>query len=102
MPSIQNAIRRRYWYTKQPCTLDIIHIKWMCEQAGILWYCTNHSLRATAATKFQSGCVEEQETMKRTEHESIEAVRSYKRTYSEQLEQVSDILKNKINKKLKI
>ena len=67
----------------------------MCEQAGIPGYRTNHSLRATAATRLhQSGCVEEQEIMQRTGHRSIEAVRSYKQTSSEQLEQVSDILNN--------
>ena len=67
----------------------------MCEQAGIPGYRTNHSLRATAATRLhQSGCVEEQEIMQRTGHRSIEAIRSYKRTSSEQLEQVSDILNN--------
>ena len=67
----------------------------MCEQAGIPGYRTNHSLRATAATRLhQSGCVEEQEIMQRTGHRSIEAVRSYKRASREQLEQVSDILNN--------
>ena len=77
------------------CTLDNT-VKRMCEQAGIPGYRTNHSLRATAATRLhQSGCVEEQEIM----HRSIEAVRSYKRTSSEQLEQVSDILNNDNNTK---
>ena len=67
----------------------------MCEQAGIPGYRTNHSLRATAATRLhQSGCVEEQEIMQRTGHRSIEAVRSYKQISSEQLEQVSYILNN--------
>ena len=91
-----------YWYTNQPlghCTLDST-VKRMCEQAGIPGYRTNHSLRATAATRLhQSGCVEEQEIMQRTGHRSIEAVRSYKWTSSEQLEQVSDILNNDNNAK---
>ena len=42
-----------FWYTNQPlghCTLDIT-IKRMCEQAGIPGYRTNHSLRATTATR---------------------------------------------------
>ena len=70
----------------------------MCEQAGIPGFRTNHSLRATTATRLhQSGCVEEQEIMQRTGHRSTEAVRSYKRTSREQLEQVSDVLNNDSN-----
>ena len=91
-----------FWYTTQPlghCTLDTT-IKRMCKQAGIPGYHTNHSLRATTATRLhQSGCVEEQEIMERTGHRSNEAVRSYKRTSREQLEQVSDILNNDHNTK---
>ncbi len=64
----------------------------MCKEARILGYHTNHSLRATAATHLhQSNSVEEQEIMERTGHRSIEAVRSYKRPSTPQLEQVSDI-----------
>ena len=54
---------------------------------------TNHSLRASAATQLhQSGCVEEQEIMERIRHRSLEAVRSYKKSSNDQLQQVSDIL----------
>lgn len=90
------------WYTNQPvghCTLSNT-IKRLCNEAGIPGYRTNHSLRATAATRLhQSGCVEEQEIMERTGHRSIEAVRSYKRASREQLEQVSDILNNENSQK---
>ena len=72
----------------------------MCKDAGILGYHTNHSLRASAATRLhQSGCVEEQEIMERTGHRSSEAVRSYKRSSNEQLQQVSDILNNGTTKR---
>ena len=72
----------------------------MCINAGITGYRTNYSLRVTAATRLhQSGSVEEQEIMERTTHRNIEAVRSYKRSSDEQLEQVSDILNNGNSKK---
>ena len=99
---VKNPIGEDHWYTEQPLghgTLDNT-IKRMCEQAGIPGFRTNHSLRATTATRLhQSGCVEEQEIMQRTGHRSTEAVRSYKRTSREQLEQVSDILNNDSNTK---
>ncbi len=84
------------WYSVTPvghCKLDrTIHR--LCEEAGIKGYRTNHSLRATAATRLhQSGC-EEQQIMERTGHRSVEAVRSYKRTSNEQQENISDILNN--------
>ena len=64
----------------------------MCKLAGIGGYKTNHSLRATAATRLYSSGVNEQLVMERTGHRSTEGVRSYKRTSSEQQEAVSDIL----------
>ena len=48
----------------------------------------------SATRLHQSGYVEEQHIMERTGHRSTEAVRSYKRTSKEQLEEVSDILNN--------
>ena len=90
------------WYSNQPVghnKLDTT-ISRICKDAGIPGYHTNHSLRASAATRLhQSGCVEEQEIMERTGHRSSEAVRSYKRTSREQLEQVSDILNNGATKR---
>ena len=64
----------------------------MCKLAGIGGYKTNHSLRATAATRLYSSGIDEQLVMDRTGHRSTEGVRSYKRTSSEQQEAVFDIL----------
>ena len=64
----------------------------MCREAGILGYYTNHSLRATAATRLHQSGIEEQQIMERTGHRSTEAVRSYKRSSKNQQEKVSDIL----------
>ena len=64
----------------------------MCEHAGIPGYKTNHSLRATNATWFYQAGVDEQLIMERTGNRSLEGVRSYKRTSSDQREMLSDIL----------
>ena len=85
------------WYSSQPIghTKLGTTINKMCQNGGILGYRTNHSLRATAATRLhQSGCIDKQRIMERTGHRSVEAVRSYKRASKHQQEQVSDILNN--------
>ena len=46
----------------------------MCKDCGIQGYKTNHSLRATAATRLYSSGVDEQLVMERTGHHSIEGV----------------------------
>ena len=66
----------------------------MCKLAGIGGFKTNHSLRATAATRLYSSGVDEQLVMERTRHRSIEGICSYKRISGEQQETVSDILSN--------
>ena len=67
----------------------------MCKECGIEGYKTNHSLRATAATRLYASGIDEQLVMERTGHRSLEGIRSYKRTSDEQREAVSDILSNK-------
>jgi hypothetical protein len=66
----------------------------MCKLAGIQGFKTNHSLRATAATRLYSSGIDEQLVMERTGHRSTEGIRSYKRTSTEQQVAVSDILNN--------
>ena len=64
----------------------------MCKNAGIKGYKTNHSLRVTTVTRlFQAG-IDEQLIMERTGHRSTDGIRVYKRTSSEQQEQISDTL----------
>ena len=64
----------------------------ICKEAGIGGYKTNHSLRATAATRLYQSGVDEQLVMERTGHRSLEGVRSYKRTSDTQCQALSDIL----------
>ena len=64
----------------------------ICKEADIGGYKTNHSLRATAATRLYQSGVDEQLVMERTGHRSLEDVRSYKRTSDTQCQALSDIL----------
>ena len=64
----------------------------MCKQAGIPRYDTNHSLRATAATRLYHAGVDEQMVMERTGHRSLEGVRTYKHTSKQQRAAILDIL----------
>ena len=63
----------------------------ICKNAGIPWHKTNHSLRATTATRLYQSGVDEQ-LVERTGHRSLDGVRSYKRTSASQREALSDIL----------
>ena len=63
-----------------------------CSAARIQGFRTNHSLRATAATRLYQAGVDEQLIMETTGHRSLEGVRSYKRTSEDQKQVLSDIL----------
>ncbi len=58
----------------------------VCQKAGTSGYKTNHCLRATTATRLYLNGVDEQLVMERTGHRSIEGIRSYERTSSDQQE----------------
>ena len=82
------------WFTVKPLghnTLDNM-VREMCKDAGITGHKTNHSLRATTATRLFHAGVDEQLIMERTGHRSMDGVRCYKRTSQEQHEVLSDIV----------
>ena len=64
----------------------------ICLRAGISGYKTNHSLRATTASRLYHEGVDEQLIMERTGHCSIDGIISYKRTSTEHVMCFSDIL----------
>ncbi len=64
----------------------------LCREANITGFRTNHSLRATAATRLYNAGVDEQQVMEVTGHHSLDGVRAYKHTSKKQKEAVSDIL----------
>ncbi len=86
------------WYTSKPLGHNTLSktICRLCKTAGIEGFKTNHSLRATAATRLYELGVDEQMVMERTGHRSLEGVRSYKRTTSQQQQVLSDILSSNI------
>ena len=96
MPSTKPT--KSCWYTLKPLGHNTLTktISRLCQAAGISGFKTNHSLRATAATRLYQHGVDEQLVMERTGHRSLEGVRNYKRTSNEQREALSDILNNKV------
>ena len=64
-------------------------------------YKTNHSLRATTATRLLHAGVDEQLIMERTGHRSTDGVRSYKRTSIEQQQVLSDIVNLSVKRQKK-
>ena len=53
---------------------------------------TNHSLKATCATRLFNSGVDEQIIMTKTGHRTVQGVRSYKRISHEQMEQASVLI----------
>ena len=70
------------WYSKKPLGHHALRntLSRLCKQAGITGYKSNHSQRATAATRLYRSGIDEQLVMERTGHCSLEGKRSYKRT----------------------
>ncbi|XP_064387890.1 zinc finger MYM-type protein 2-like [Halichondria panicea] len=81
------------WFTMQTCGKKLLGnlVKLMCEQVGIYGK-TNHSLRATGATRLFAANVPEKLIAERTGHRSTEGLRVYERTSMEQKQSVSDII----------
>jgi hypothetical protein len=66
----------------------------LCERAGFTGNFSNHSLRATAATRLYASGLDEQLISEKTGHRS-NAVQAYKRTSEAQMLAVSDIVQSK-------
>ncbi|XP_048240336.1 uncharacterized protein KIAA1958-like [Haliotis rufescens] len=66
----------------------------LCKAAGFSGFYTNHSLRATTATRLYDSGVDEQLIAEKTGHKSI-AIRSYKRTSKEMADTVDSIVQRK-------
>ena len=82
------------WFSARPIGHNTLEhtVARLCSAAGIQGFRTNHSLRATAATRLYQAGVDEQLIMETTGHRSLEGVRSYKRTSDDQKQVLSDIL----------
>ena len=84
------------WYTRVAIGHNTLSktVSCLCESGGIKGYFTNHSLRASAATRLFEAGVDEQLIMERTGHSSTTRVRSYKRV-TERLHAVISYVLNK-------
>ena len=91
------------WFSTKPIGHNALQgtVARLCQKAEITGFRSNHSLRATAASRLFHASIDEQLIMERTGHCSLEGVRSYKRTSDDQREALSDIL-NSGSKKLKL
>ena len=81
------------WYSCQPKgrhSLESI-VKSLCEKAGFTGKRMNHSVRAGTATRMYECGIDEQLICEKTGHCSV-TVRGYKRTSSNQLRDVSNVL----------
>lgn len=94
------------WYSSSPIGINTITttVGNLCKKAGFVGHYTNHSLRATAASRLYSAGVDEQLIAETTGHSS-NAIRRYKRTSIDQKKIISDHISLEvspnINKKLK-
>lgn len=87
------------WFANAPIGIHSLGavISKMCARAGFVGFYSNHSLRATAATRLFAANVDEQLIKLKTGHSS-DAVRSYKRVSDEQLSAMSDVISSKCKK----
>lgn len=81
------------WYADSPVGVHTLQqtVAKLCKIAGFTGHYTNHSLRATAATRLYDAGIDEQLITEKTGHRST-SVRSYKRTNEEQQQRVSKII----------
>ena len=91
---LKNATPTCWYSSEQPLGHNTLSntISRLCNKGGIHGYKTNHSLRVTNATRLYASRMDEQMVMERTGHRSLEGVRTYKRTSSEQQVALSDVL----------
>ena len=91
------------WYSKTPLGHNLLGkvVTDMMKEAGYDGHYTNHSLRASLATRLYDAEVDEQLIMSRTGHSSTEGVRAYKRASTKLKQVTSDVLNNPQRKPLK-
>ncbi|XP_041379334.1 uncharacterized protein LOC121391954 [Gigantopelta aegis] len=86
-------VKKDAWFSSIPVGHNTLQatVKRLCEAAGITGRKTNHSLRATSATRLFQANIDEQLICEQTGHRS-DAVRTYKRPSDRQKAEVSDFL----------
>ncbi|XP_071114617.1 uncharacterized protein KIAA1958-like [Haliotis cracherodii] len=89
-------VKEGVWYADIPVGKHPLRatVSKLFKQAGIEGYFTNHSLRATAATRLYDSGLDEQLIAERTGHRSL-AIRSYKRTSAQMEDRVDGVIQRK-------
>ncbi|XP_071105421.1 uncharacterized protein KIAA1958-like [Haliotis cracherodii] len=89
-------VKECVWYANVPVGKQPLRetVSKLFKQAGIEGYFTNHSLRATAATRLYDSGLDEQLIADRTGHRSL-AIRSYKRTSAQMEGRVDGVIQRK-------
>ena len=92
---LANAKPGGVWFADRAIGINTLQktVKDMCSRAGLTGFYSNHSLRATSATRMYNADVQEQVIQEVTGHRSL-AVRSYKKTSVAQKRHASDVLFN--------
>jgi hypothetical protein len=87
------------WFSNVPVGINTLGsvVSKLCARAGFVGFFSNHSLRATAATRLFAANVDEQLIKLKTGHTS-DAVRSYKRVSDEQFGAMTDVISSKCKK----
>ena len=93
----------KVWYCDQPYGVNKVSstVKKLCKSAGLKGKFTNHSLRATSASRMYQSDVPEQVIKEVTGHKS-DCVKIYKRTTDDIREKASKTLSGEINKESNI
>ena len=79
------------WFTLNPVGHNTLGntVKSLCQQAGIEGYYTNHSLRATTATRGLEKGIPAKYVMERTGHRDVRSLQRYQRPNVEQKIEIS-------------
>ena len=92
---LQNYEQKKFWYCSVPLGHNTLKnvVQSMMKEAGVDGFFTNHSLRATAATRLFQENVDDKLIRGVTGHRS-ESLQSYKRVSDKQLAKVSNIVQS--------
>ena len=86
------------WYSHIPIGHNklVDTVPRLMRETGIGGYFTNHSLRVTATTRLYDSPVDEASIMQRTDYQSVEGVRAYKRSSNKLCEVTLTILNQEL------
>ena len=92
-------MKQKPWFSTIPVGRNTLAkmVKDICKEGQISGNKTNHSLRATGASKLFHAGVPEKFIQERTGHLSLSGLRHYERTTDEQHRSVSQILSSSVN-----